>query len=1176
MLIKNIFAKDIERRIDGVIKADQRDQESLWLELDEFVVTAEVRKHVSGFFNAVKDAQDHPNDPAMQGRTGVWISGFFGSGKSMLLKIISLMIENEEVTANGKTQQPLDFILPRIGNALMAEDIAACCGKGTEALLFNIDAKGDSSKGDAAVLDVFYRVFNEHRGRCADPDVAEFEDGLAQRGWLQDFVSAFESISKNSWPECSRKYLLYQDRIATALAQAGGLSTEEAKRQAAGIKGLARLTPDAFAQAVADYLKLRGPNARLMLFVDEVGQFVGKNGRLMLNLQTITEELGVKTKGRAWVVVTAQEDVEAIIGELNRDRAYDFSKIQGRFYTKLKLSSSNADEVLQKRLLQKNEAGAHEIDQSFSPIADILRNAITFKAAGMTFRKIGDAKEFATDYPFVAYQFQLVPRIFSAIRKRGATGQHLAEGERSMLDAFQIAAKAIAQQEVGELVPLHGFYPAIESYLEAVVKRTIDQTPQRGLKETSVNLLKTLFLIRWVDEVKGNIETLVTLSLAHMDQDRAKLNSDIVESLQKLEGEMLVSKNGDVYYFLTDEEQAIDKEIRDTNLALGEESREIGKLLFSDVIKQAEKHRFRNGKDFAVARYCDGRPVANTQNPELEVRVLTPYDSEYSLYKEDGKSVLMSAAEQCLLVVLPDDKSMTEEVTKYLKVENYLRTHRSTDLPKETKRIQEDRAGENHDRRTRILKLLQEAFLASKFFISGNQIQPQSSDPTNAFKESLDKLIDNIFSSLGLIKALASNPQADISVSLKSNDVQKQLLEIERSDNREAIAAVKQRVTVLASQSKQINLGDLITDFGRKPYGWPDFETALILARLYIAGEIQFEADGDTLEPPEITERLTKPGKWKQVIIRRKEAVSAEELGKARSLALALFHSAVPSTSEEAAWHIRNEFKGWSSTLLSASHYVNLPTPYPGKAEIKAISAEIEPLSLEKDSFRFLQLFNQKDAALRNLKPSFDEVSGFYSSQRPAWERLLTAYDQARPNESAIRENHPEAAKALVELKAILVDPRPYSRIPEANRLAATLSKANEAVLTEERKRAEASISEIQESLDRAISDLPDETAQQLQKPLVALRQSVETENMTSNLRVVREHATDIYNSIIVSIQQQAKDQGAPPPPKVKPIRTVKPKARTLETVEEVDMYLSDLKQQILAAISEGAKVQVQ
>ena len=1176
MLIKNIFEKDIERRIDGVIKADQQDQESLWLELTEFEITAEVRKHFSGFFDAVKDAQDHPSDPAILGRTGVWISGFFGCGKSMLLKIISLMIENKAVASGGQTQEPLAFILPKIGNALMVEDIAACCGNGTEVILFNIDAKGDSSKGDAAVLDVFYRVFNEHRGRCAEPDVAEFEDGLDQRGWLKNFIVAFDSINKYPWSECSRKYLLYQDKIAIALAQVGGLTIEEAKRQAAGIKGLARLTPDAFAQAVADYLNLRGPNAKLMLFVDEVGQFVGKNGRLMLNLQTITEELGVKTKGRAWVVVTAQEDVEAIIGALNRDCAYDFSKIQGRFYTKLKLSSSNADEVLQKRLLQKNEAGAKSIDPLFARLGDILRNAITFKSAGMTFRKIGDAKEFATDYPFVGYQFQLVPRIFSAIRKHGATGQHLAEGERSMLDAFQIAAKAICQREVGELVPLHGFYPAIESYLEAVVKRTIDQTPQRGLNETSVNLLKSLFLIRWVDEVKGNIETLVTLSLAHMDQDRAKLKSDIEESLQKLERETLVSRNGDVYYFLTDEEQAIDKEIRDTNLALGEESREIGKLLFSDVIKQAEKHRFRNGKDFAVARYCDGRPVANTQNPELEVRVLTPYDSEFAFYKDDGKSVLMSAAEQCLLVVLPDDKSLTEEITKYLKVENYLRTHRSTDLPKETKRIQDDRAGENHDRRTRNLRLLQEAFLASKFFISGNQIQPQSSDPSNAFKELLDKLIDTTFSSLGLIKALANNPQADISVSLKANDVQKQLMEIERSDNREAIAAVKQRVTVLASQSKQINLGDLITDFGRKPYGWPDFETALILARLYIAGEIQFEADGNTLEPTEIAERLTKPGKWKQVIIRRKEAVSAEELGKARGLAQALFHSAVPTTSEEAARHIRNEFKGWSSTLLSASHYVYLTTPYPGKAEIKLIGAEIEPLTLEKDNFRFLQRFNQKDATLRNLKSSFDEVSGFYSGQRPAWEKLLTAYDQARPNESAIRENYPDAAKALTELKSILIDPRPYARIPEANRLVATLTKANEAVLTEERKRAEASIAEIQQSLESAIANLPDETAQEIQKPLVALRQTVEGESMTSNLLEVRQHATKIYNKIIDELRQEAEDQGTPPPPTVKPIRTVRPKARTLETVEEVDIYLADLKQQILAAISEGAKVQVQ
>ena len=75
----------------------------------------------------------------------------------------------------------------------------------------------------------------------------------------------------------------------------------------------------------------------------------------MLSLQTITENLGTACGGRAWVVVTSQEDIDAILGEVRASKANDFSKIQGRFKTRLSLSSGNVDEVIQKRLLAKTE-----------------------------------------------------------------------------------------------------------------------------------------------------------------------------------------------------------------------------------------------------------------------------------------------------------------------------------------------------------------------------------------------------------------------------------------------------------------------------------------------------------------------------------------------------------------------------------------------------------------------------------------------------------------------------------------------------------------------------------------------------------------------------------------------------------------------------------------------------
>ena len=96
----------------------------------------------------------------------------------------------------------------------------------------------------------------------------------------------------------------------------------------------------------------------------------------MLNLQTIIENLGVVCGGRAWVVVTSQEDIDKVLGSLSNARSNDFSKIQGRFKTRLSLSSANTDEVIQTRLLEKKQGVVDKLKGIYSKNADILKNQL--------------------------------------------------------------------------------------------------------------------------------------------------------------------------------------------------------------------------------------------------------------------------------------------------------------------------------------------------------------------------------------------------------------------------------------------------------------------------------------------------------------------------------------------------------------------------------------------------------------------------------------------------------------------------------------------------------------------------------------------------------------------------------------------------------------------------------
>jgi hypothetical protein len=203
-----------------------------------------------------------------------------------------------------------------------------------------------------------------------------------------------------------------------------------------------------------------------------------------------------------------------------------------------------------------------------------------------------DKDEFVSDYPFAPYHFQLLQKVFESIRKAGATGKHLAMGERSMLDAFQSAAKNIGDKKVGALVPLYEFYPAIESFLDTAVKRTIDQAKDNsGLEPFDGQLLRVLFLIRYVDIIKSNIDNLVTLCIEEVDTDRLALKRKIEASLQRLEKENLVSRNGDLYFYLTDEERSVSREIKNVDIAPSEVTKVLSDMIFQEVFKDDNKCR---------------------------------------------------------------------------------------------------------------------------------------------------------------------------------------------------------------------------------------------------------------------------------------------------------------------------------------------------------------------------------------------------------------------------------------------------------------------------------------------------------------------------------------------------------------------------------------------------------
>jgi hypothetical protein len=198
MQIKELFYKDIFRSINGVIKAEQKDEASVRQELDELVLTKELAVHLDRFFTVYADTIDNPKDSDTTGKIGVWVSGFFGSGKSHFIKALYYLFANTTVREKGQPKSALQFFEEKISDAMLAGTIKRVVGKDTDAILFNIESKADQSHKRDAILAVFLKVLNEIQGYSPDyPHIAHMERYLDKMGKYDDFKLKYQSSPMN-------------------------------------------------------------------------------------------------------------------------------------------------------------------------------------------------------------------------------------------------------------------------------------------------------------------------------------------------------------------------------------------------------------------------------------------------------------------------------------------------------------------------------------------------------------------------------------------------------------------------------------------------------------------------------------------------------------------------------------------------------------------------------------------------------------------------------------------------------------------------------------------------------------------------------------------------------------------------------------------------------------------
>jgi len=1177
MKIKDLFTKDIFRPINGVIKAEQQDPASIWQELDELVLTKELTGHLDKFFSIYSDTVDQASSSDASGKVGVWVSGFFGSGKSHFIKALHYLFSNTEAEKDGMHKKAVQFFEEKINDAMLSGTVKRVAGKNTDAILFNIDSKADQSKGRDAILAVFLKVLNDLQGYCPDhPHIAHMERYLDNKGQFEEFKQKYASLTGEEWTDRRIDWQFNQDEIVKVLAEILGQSEESSSRWIDHAETDFSMTVENFSKWVKEYLDKKGPAQRIFFFVDEIGQFIGSDGHLMLNLQTIVENLGVVCDGRAWVVVTSQEDIDTVLGSLSNARTNDFSKIQGRFKTRLSLSSSNTDEVIQKRLLEKEDNCQEELIGMYQPNADILKNQLMFTSdTGMTLSSYRDAQDFIKTYPFIPYQFKLLQKVFETIRRAGATGLHLSRGERSMLDAFQFAAQQAASKETSVLVPLYWFYPSIESFLDTAVKRTIDQA-REYLHEFDIFVLQTLFMIRYIDEVKGNIDNLVTLCIESIDEDRFELRAKIEQSILRLEKETLIARSGENFYFLTNEEQDISREIKNVELGFGDESRALNKIIFEDIYRDEKKHRYaKTGKDFDVLRMCDLQVFGGRVEKGLTWSIISPFHDEYSLYGQHRCIGESTNDNGCIVIKLSDNEQLGKEIKSLLKTDKYIA--RKNDGNEEIRRILNDRKSENRERKTRLIELVKSLLVNAEFYINGQVWKDNSEDVLTVRVRALDYLIDNSFPKMGFIEHPCANPQAEIQSVLRHDDMTQRTFDMNVPENNPRAAKdVREYISLCTMQSKQMVMHEIIERYGLRPFGWNEWETALLLVKLFCLGEIQFILNGGIIERNRAYETISRTSNWKKITIRQRKVVDSTNIEESRKLGQQIFGEMGPDKEIPLFEFLKRKCENLSIAL---SQYKTLAETgkYPGLDDINELLRLTSILLNTNDSFDFIARFLENKEGLIDSAQSYADIEAFYTKQRKQWDELRDALGRFELNRFDL-EKDDEAKSALVRMKEILSAPAPYGIIQEAASLIQMVSEVNNKLLKDVREYARKSIAEVMTHFEQEANTMKaaKEDIESAADKFKRLSERTENEPSIANIRRLIDETKNLFEEELNRIWKTTSEET----PQVKEVKTfhVKSVAKKsfLETEMDVDEFCGDLCKELKASIKDGKRIRIE
>jgi hypothetical protein len=1163
--LHDIFEKDVTRPIDGVIKAN--DVTHLGTEVEEYVLTNEAAKALS---NLMEEYTAYTTGNA------VWISGFFGSGKSHLLKMLAHLLGDVDGQAFSRDKVAESFASKTTDEFLKAS-LKKVGSIPARSILFNIEGFAETQGGDKtdAILKVFTKVFNNSRGYYGQqPHVARFERDLDTQGVLNTFTEAYERIAGMPWIEGRERDVLEDPNIAAAYAEITGAQNGAPENILEKYRDSYRVDIEDFANEVVAWLDTQPAGTRLNFLIDEVGQYIGNDTKLMLSLQTIVESLNTKAKGRAWVFVTSQEAIDRIIGDPGKSASFDFSKIQARFKTKISLSSVDVEEVISKRLLQKNTAGSAELKVLYAKESGNFKTIFDF-VGGRTYPNYADETRFVSTYPFVNYQFPLFGAALVGLSEHNAfTGRHASVGERSMLGVVQQVVKDLVSSKIGQLAAFDHLFSGIRDTVQSATKKSIEVAEKNlpdqesAVTKLAVRVLKALFLVKYVDGFRATARNLAVLLYDRFGINPQELTKQVEDALALLESQTYIQRNGDVYEYLTNEEQEIENEIKAVDL----DGSELGKRLFemlSQEVVRTPKYRYRTSRgDFAD--YSFGYKIDDVSyGPQhaLTAHFFTPsYPHDISTIRAHSTGL------DELRVVLEADSGLFGDFRLLLKTEKFVKQKQNGSLTSVQQRILGTKAQQNLDRKKELLERLKSVIAKATLIVYTVDVESNNQVADARVFDGLNILVTKAYPQLALLNGRVYT-EADIQKHVQA--LAEGMVTVDTALTEPGKEMLDVGIKAQANIGQQVTVKGLVDKFSIKPYGWDQTSTLVVIAHLFGESRILIEHNGNLLKRTEVASSLTNTQRHANLKVSLQKSYDAKRVSAFRKFVTDFFDEVVSEKDSLEVAHIgASKLKDHLARLKEMRNaYV-----YPFMSQLDPAIQLLESVVGRTDEW-YLTEFDKADELLEAKESVLDPVRAFLKENRKE------IYDQIRQFLNGASSNLAYLPNGSADnVEALLNDPSVFrgNKMVDLQGAAESLqSKLEHHVGTEIAK----AISTIKAKRDilSASDEFQAAPEKARQDALHKCDATIEVVENLIDIAKIRLEATTFSSEtvlLLLSDLVNSLDSGDTPgpDPALKPLvkigSLVVPGAKlVLVTVGEIDEYLAALRTVLITAIEEGKRL---